>query len=128
MTKQSFSAVLSPSEQAVMHDLLVADRESTVLQIAALTRDWDGLVESSVLMATDDEHDPEGSTIAFERAHVQALLDQAHDHLADLDQMAERLRQGTYGVCERCGQTIAFDRLRARPVARTCIACASGKR
>ncbi|MEV4382061.1 TraR/DksA C4-type zinc finger protein [Streptosporangium sp. NPDC049644] len=116
---------LSPAERAALEDLLIAEHESTTLQIAALTRDWDDLVESSTLVANDDEHDPEGATIAFERAHLQSLLDRARSHLDDLGQMAERLRQGTYGVCEGCGQPIPVERLRARPTARTCVGCAA---
>jgi DnaK suppressor protein len=125
MGKQLSGAALSLSERAAMQDLLTADRESTMVQIAALRRDWDDIVESSTLVANDDEHDPEGATLAFERAHLEALLDRARSRLEDLDQMAERLREGTYGVCEGCGQPIAFERLQARPVARTCIDCAA---
>jgi RNA polymerase-binding transcription factor DksA len=53
------------------------------------------------------------------------LLDQARDHLAELDDALDRLRQGRYGQCERCGRPIAAGRLAARPAARTCITCAA---
>lgn len=124
MGKQSSGTVLSSSQRAAMRDLLTADRERTVTQITALTRDWDDLVDSSALVANDDEHDPEGATIAFERSHLQALLDRARAHLDDLDEMFRRLHQGTYGVCDGCGRPIALGRLKARPSARTCIECA----
>ncbi|WP_440070095.1 TraR/DksA family transcriptional regulator [Streptosporangium sp. OZ121] len=124
MGEQSSGTVLSSAQRAAMRDLLTADRERTVTQITALTRDWDDLVDSSALVANDDEHDPEGATIAFERSHLQALLDRARDHLAALDEMVGRLQQGTYGVCDDCGRPIALERLKARPVARTCIECA----
>jgi DnaK suppressor protein len=104
---------------------LVSARADTVEQIAALAADLAGIVAASTDVATDDEHDPEGATIAFERAQVAALLDQARARLADLDEAAKRLADGTYGVCERCGQPIAPERLAARPAARTCITCAS---
>ncbi|MEV5750569.1 TraR/DksA C4-type zinc finger protein [Actinoallomurus sp. NPDC052308] len=116
---ESFPDASSPAEA------LRAERASTLEQIEALTRDWEGIVESSTQMgAVDDEHDPEGATIAFERAQVESLLDQARRRLADLDQAVERLRDGTYGTCENCGGPIAPERLVARPAARTCIACA----
>ncbi|GAA3034301.1 TraR/DksA family transcriptional regulator [Streptosporangium longisporum] len=124
MGEPPFEAALSPAEQAAMGELLAADRESTISQIAALTRDWDDLVAASAMVANDDEHDPEGATIAFERSHLRGLLDRAQAHLDDLDEMTERLRRGTYGVCDGCGRPIAPERLRARPVARTCIRCA----
>ncbi|WP_308250381.1 TraR/DksA family transcriptional regulator [Sphaerisporangium fuscum] len=117
-------AALSPAELETLRELLGSEREQTMARVASLSRDRDDIVESSSLVATDDEHDPEGSSTAFERAHVQALLDQAHRHLADLDTALERLSEGTYGVCERCGRPIAVERLRVRPAARTCITCA----
>ena len=73
----------------------------------------------------DDEHDPEGATIAFERSQIGALRRQADHHLAEVEAALVRLDDGTYGVCESCGQPIAEGRLEVRPVARTCITCAS---
>ena len=72
----------------------------------------------------DDEHDPEGATIAFERQQLAALLDQARRRLADVEAALERRAAGRYGVCENCGRPIAPERLAARPAARTCIDCA----
>ncbi len=93
-------------------------------RIAALTHDREGILESAVGQGIDDEHDPEGATIAFERAQIEALLDQSRRHLSDLDRALRRLDEGGYGVCERCGNPIAPDRLAARPIARTCVTCA----
>ena len=73
----------------------------------------------------DDEHDPEGATIAFERAQLVAVLKQATSDLTELDAALARVEGGTYGVCERCGLPIALARLEARPAARRCIACAT---
>jgi DnaK suppressor protein len=105
-------------------EAVAADRADTTARVAALTREFDGIVESAALGATDDEHDPEGATIAFERAQTASLLEQARDHLADLDQAIRRIEAGIYGRCETCGQPIAAERLAARPTARTCIRCA----
>ncbi|GAA0341980.1 TraR/DksA C4-type zinc finger protein [Actinoallomurus spadix] len=116
---ESFSGAHSPARA------LHAERTSTLEQIAALTRDWEGIVESTGQIGVDDEHDPEGATIAFERSQVESLLDQARRHLADLDRAVERLGEGTYGICEGCGRPIAPERLLARPTARTCITCAA---
>jgi len=105
--------------------VLLVDRCATVRRIDALAADIGAVVAAASDVATDDEHDPEGATIAFERARVGALLDQARNHLADIDDALARLDDGRYGVCERCGRSIAGERLDARPVARTCISCAS---
>jgi DnaK suppressor protein len=104
---------------------IIADRNGTANRIAALTADLETIMEASRLVATDDEHDPEGSTIAFERSQTTTLLDDARKHLADLDSALERLDADGYGRCEVCGQAIAADRLTARPAARTCIRCAT---
>jgi DnaK suppressor protein len=113
------------TEQQAMRALLLAERDDTVARLAALTRDFEGIIESSAAVATDDEHDPEGATIAFERAQVRALIGQAQQHLVELDQALDRIRAGTYGGCERCGRPIGADRLAARPATRTCYPCAS---
>ena len=109
-------------------EALATDRAGTLERIAALIREFDGIVESAALGATDDEHDPEGATIAFERAQIASLLEQARGHLADLDQAIRRIEAGTYGRCELCGQPITAQRLAARPAARTCIGCAARPR
>lgn len=110
---------------AELQALLTADRERTSDRISALTRDFTSIVEVAQLAATDDEHDPEGSTIAFERSRTSALLAAANNHLADLDMALERIADGNYGRCERCSEPVSRERLLARPAARTCIACAA---
>jgi DnaK suppressor protein len=125
MSQESGPAGLTPADTAAIRDALTAEREATLAQMADLSRDFDGIVDSSALVATDDEHDPEGATIAFERAQLAALLDQARTRLADLGQALARLEEGSYGTCERCGGPIAPARLAARPAARTCITCAA---
>jgi RNA polymerase-binding transcription factor len=114
-----------PIERESVRERLAAERASTSAQIAALNRDFDGIVEANALVAIDDEHDPEGSSTAFERAHVAALLAQARDHLADLDRALERLEQGDYGRCEECGEPIPAERLEVRPAASSCVRCAA---
>ena len=108
-----------------MSDPLAAERAAVLAQIEALTREFDGVVAASRSSNADDEHDPEGATIAFERQQVVALLDAARRRLADVDAALERRAAGAYGVCEVCGGSIPAERLAARPSARTCVACAS---
>ena len=109
-------------------ELLEAERQQALRRLAALTGDFNEVVAASRDSNADDEHDPEGATIAFERSQVAALVLQVRGHLAEVEAAIQRLEGGTYGVCERCGQPIARARLEARPAARTCIACASAAR
>jgi DnaK suppressor protein len=104
---------------------LEAERERTLRRLGDLTGDYDAVVAASRDTNADDEHDPEGATIAFERSQVGALVRQARTHLAEVDAAVARLEAGTYGVCESCGGAIAVGRLEARPTARLCIGCAS---
>ena len=104
--------------------LLEAERDAARAQIAALTREFDQVVDASRQSNADDEHDPEGATIAFERQQVAALLESAQRRLADVEAALERRAAGGYGVCEVCGRPIPEERLAARPSARTCVACA----
>ncbi|MEU6731964.1 TraR/DksA C4-type zinc finger protein [Streptomyces physcomitrii] len=116
------------SDRESVRARLSAARADTQARIAALHRDFAAIVEANSLVAVDDEHDPEGSSTAFERSHVAALLDQAREQLAALDLALERLDHGDYGRCEECGRTIPAGRLEVRPAARTCVECAAGGR
>jgi DnaK suppressor protein len=118
----------SPSRQAAARRL-ATERASAEARLAALRRDFDAIVSSSASAAgADDEHDPEGSSTAFERQHVAALLDQAAQHLAEVARAEARLADGSYGRCEGCGRPVGAERLSARPAASTCIACATRPR
>ncbi len=97
----------------------------TTERLAALTGDYAGIVEASKDSNADDEHDPEGATIAFERSQVGTLVEEARHQLAEVEAARARLADGTYGTCERCGEPIGEGRLEARPTARTCIRCAA---
>ena len=105
-------------------DPLAEERAAVLAQIEALSREFDEVVAASRASNADDEHDPEGATIAFERQQVVALLDQARRRLADAEAALARREHGDYGICETCGRPIAPERLAARPAARTCIDCA----
>jgi len=100
-------------------------RDEAAAEVLALESDLRAVFEASRESNADDEHDPEGSTIAYERAQLTAVLDATRRRLADLDDALTRLDAGTYGVCERCGRPIPVERLEARPAARTCVACAA---
>lgn len=101
------------------------ERRRTLRRLASLTGDLAEVMAASRDTNADDEHDPEGATIAFERSQVGALAWQAEHHLAEIDAAIERLEAGTYGGCEDCGRPIGAERLEARPAATRCVVCAS---
>jgi hypothetical protein len=59
-------------------------RERTARRISDLIDAFDAIVASSEAANLDDEHDPEGATVGFERAQVSALLESARAQLAEL--------------------------------------------
>jgi DnaK suppressor protein len=108
-----------------VRERLEAERVAAVERVGALRRDLDRLIQASVGANADDEHDPEGATIAFERAQLAALLQAAERRLSDVDGAVARLAAGSYGSCEHCGRPIPASRLEARPTTTTCRDCAS---
>jgi DnaK suppressor protein len=103
---------------------LLAEREHALTRLAALERDFASSIEAAESANADDEHDPEGATIAFERQHVAALISQAREQLRQVQDALARLADGRYGICVSCDSPIAAQRLAARPAASRCFECA----
>ena len=99
-------------------------RTATSRRVASLRSSFDGIVEAASDVATDDEHDPEGHTIAWERQQVAALLAEAQALLTDIDAAEQRLSDRLYGTCTTCGLQIAAERLDALPSTPICVSCA----
>jgi DnaK suppressor protein len=96
--------------------------------VTALRAELDDVLASASSTTGDDEHDPEGATIGFERAQAQAMLDRAVARVAELDAALARAAGGSYGVCVVCGGPIGAERLAARPGTDRCIECARAHR
>ncbi len=111
--------------QAEVSALLAAERAATLERLERLEWEFAGIVEAVGPAGADDEHDPEGATIAFERQHVAALASQARSHLAQIEAAMRRLAQGSYGICQDCARPIPAARLAARPASTTCLSCAT---
>ena len=93
-------------------------------RVESLSADVEAIVSAAEGTNGDDEHDPEGATVAFERARTTALLSQARADLDALDRAEVRLAGGRYEDCARCGQPIGEERLAALPATQTCVGCA----
>ena len=106
--------------RAAIDDALAA----TEARAVALRRELQEIMESGDLTNTDDEHDPDGATIAYERARTAALLTSAEEELAQLRRAGALVEGGDYGRCRTCGRAIAVERLLALPSTRECIDCA----
>ncbi|MGI4896706.1 MAG: TraR/DksA family transcriptional regulator [Janthinobacterium lividum] len=104
---------------------LEVERAQAAERVTALERELASALEAAAEGSADDEHDPEGSTTAFERAQVMAVLEQVRTRLLALDDALARVGDPGFGRCFDCGRPIGEGRLTARPWATTCVSCAS---
>jgi DnaK suppressor protein len=122
MTSAPTEPWAGPAAAAGGRARLEAERERLAAVIGDL-RDELAAIAESTAAGPDDEHDAEGSTVAYERARVQALLAHAERSAAHIEAAAANMEGGT--TCRHCGQPIAEERLIALPATATCVSCAA---
>lgn len=105
-----FAAFIAARREEVESRLALVERQ--LVGIRAAREEW-----------TDDEHDPEGSTLITEWSRAEGLRTEYLVELEELVRADARVEAGTYGRCERCGEPIVEGRLRLRPAATLCVPC-----
>jgi len=80
--------------------------------------------ESSKEMGQDGIQDigDEAATI-YNKQILLTLNENERMRLRELDEALDRIENGTYGVCEECGEPIGLKRLEVRTVAKYCVPC-----
>jgi DnaK suppressor protein len=68
-----------------------------------------------------DENFADSGQVAAEQGENKALLNQLNEQLDEISRALAKFDNGTYGLCERCGEPIAEARLEAMPATRFCI-------
>ncbi|MCM2265516.1 MAG: TraR/DksA family transcriptional regulator [Desulfuromonadales bacterium] len=63
------------------------------------------------------------SANAYSRDVLFNLSETQRQQIRDIDAALERIAKGEYGVCMKCGETIAPRRMEVRPFSRYCIDC-----
>lgn len=58
-----------------------------------------------------------------EQFFILRLREREQKLLKKIDEALDRIVNGTFGICERCGGEIGYKRLKARPVTTLCIDC-----
>jgi DnaK suppressor protein len=101
--------------------LLEEERSSLEAQLAELGYGEQGKIEYDANFA-------DTSQVTAERSEAEALANQLKEALDDVLKALRKIEQGTYGICERCGQPISEARLEAKPASAYCINCASAAR
>jgi len=95
-----------------------------------LTRQLDKLLmeaektKDQVKKAEEPSSDPmdQASTV-LDMDFLLRLRDRERKLMVKIKGALERIENGTFGICEECGEKISEKRLRARPVATLCIDC-----
>jgi DnaK suppressor protein len=100
---------------AARRDELRDEYDQTLSDIAELQRDR--LTDS----AGDDQADT--GTKTFEREQEISLANNILERINQVERALERLEEGNYGWCERCGNPIPVERLAAFPSATLCVSC-----
>ncbi|MEP7055604.1 MAG: TraR/DksA C4-type zinc finger protein, partial [Actinomycetota bacterium] len=90
-------------------------------EITEAQETWDEMQRDGGDGAGDDQAD--AGTKTFEREHELSLANNSRDLLMQVERALERLDDGTYGVCESCGNSIEKARLKAFPRATLCVTC-----
>jgi RNA polymerase-binding transcription factor DksA len=106
--------------------LLESERARKTTLLPALRADITAANAARQNSNVDDEHDPEGATIAFELSQAAALMKQSSATLAQVEAALARIANGSYGQCEICVVAIAEGLLEARPWTPYCIDHAGG--
>ena len=116
--KGSETLKFSDADLAQFRKSLIALRESIVGKTATLKTN---ALEQTIDRAGEDE---DGSD-SFMRLQNLGQVGEQNKTLQKIDEALHRIEEGTYGICELCGQLIRKPRLRHLPFAHTCMECQS---
>lgn len=112
---------------AAQRELLLEERRSYMDSAEALKAQADSLaLEHEPGDVQFDEEGGEGGTANVDREIDLYLSSQARATVVEIDRALQKIEDGTYGVCEQCGEMIPEARLQALPYAALCVTCKSG--
>lgn len=119
---KSTDKFLQGQREALAEERSVYTRQAQSLRAEAekLAEDWEPGD------ATFDEEGGEGDSLNVERERDLALSAAALQAIEEIDRALEKIDAGTYGICERCGEPIPKERLKAVPQAALCVRCKTG--
>ncbi len=109
---------LTKTQLGQLRTALEAEREQLLAQATDLDAEAD--IKQWRDAGFDDDPADTGSA-NFERERAQSLANHARRILREIDDALVRMDNGTYGLCERCGDPIEFARLEVIPYATLCL-------
>ena len=110
---------MTPAETAEFRTLLENERERLLSALAGMREDGQRTIDEEVGVHGGVGADTASFTL--ERELGSGLEEGAQQLLVQIEHALARMDEGTYGICERCGEPIAPERLLARPAATLCI-------
>ena len=116
---------MTASETAEFKNRLEAERERLRGAISFLEEENPGSIEDELGELAGggvDNHLGDTATATYDRELDEGLEEGAQHTLAEVEAALQRIEDGSYGVCEVCGEPIGAERLSAIPWARLCIA------
>jgi RNA polymerase-binding protein DksA len=111
-TQAELDEVLAELNEQRAHSLAVLEAQEAELS---------GLMRDSGDGAGLDQADVGATT--FERDHELTVVNSERDKVAQIEHAFQRMEDGTYGICESCGEPIGKMRLMAFPRATLCMTC-----
>lgn len=111
----------TPDELAEVRDALRTDADRLREEISETETEIAELLKSGVDGGGEDSAD--SGTKAFEREHEMSLAASHREMVLQIERALSRIENGTYGICESCGNPIGKARLQAFPRATLCVKC-----
>ncbi|RKY65422.1 MAG: RNA polymerase-binding protein DksA [Candidatus Latescibacterota bacterium] len=97
--------------------LVLKERERILRGLSNVQEDLEETSEETLIEEIDKAFSSEG------RELLSSFIDRHTEGLEAVNQALERIKEGTYGICVRCGKEISEERLEAIPTASLCLSC-----
>ncbi|HEX5166232.1 MAG TPA: TraR/DksA C4-type zinc finger protein [Thermomicrobiales bacterium] len=107
--------------ESIRHEL-EEDLRTTRASLGDMRDETDDLArDSDQEGGVPTNHMADVGTNVYERERLMTFQQEMRDRATAIQDALERMDDGTYCVCERCGKTIPIQRLRAMPFTRYCV-------
>ncbi len=101
-----------------------ADLESTRASVEGLDEEAEDLaIDSDQEGGVPTNHMADIGTNVYERERLMTFEQEMRDRATAIEEALQRMDDGTYGTCARCGRDIPLARLHAMPFANYCVDC-----
>lgn len=99
--------------------------ERKLLEIREHILDNSLAMKSSVGIDEADDVEPDGGDGTNQSMRLDAIshIDQSQRSLREIEEAFRKIADGSYGICDSCGQLISRERLLLSPFVKTCLAC-----